>query len=96
MDRTMTTWRWKATALTLSLALLASWAGAAGRPAGDAELAAWVDERVRDWQPTPEERRFDEIGWARDIRDALRLAREQDRPVFLFTYDGTSLATYRC
>jgi hypothetical protein len=35
-----------------------------------------------------EERRLDEIGWAKDIREALRLSRESRRPVFLFTLDG--------
>jgi hypothetical protein len=84
-------WQW---AGALALGLLASAAG--GRPAGDGDLAAWVERRVRDWQPTPDERRFDEIGWARDIRDALRLAREHGRPVFLFTYDGAALANFRC
>jgi hypothetical protein len=55
-------------------------------PPGDP--SAWVDARVAAWQPTPEERRIDEIGWAPDIRQALRLARENRRPVFLFTHDG--------
>ena len=50
--------------------------------------AAWVDARVRAWQPTPAEKRWEGIGWARDLRDALRLAREHNRPVFLFTLDG--------
>ena len=47
-----------------------------------------VERRVRRWQPTAEERRFDEIGWAGDIREAIRLARRLGRPVFLFTHDG--------
>jgi hypothetical protein len=47
-----------------------------------------VERRVRQWQPTAEERRFDEIGWAADIREAIRLARRLGRPVFLFTHDG--------
>ena len=49
---------------------------------------AWVEQRVRELQPTAKEKRFDEIGWAEDIRDALRLAKENQRPVFLFTHDG--------
>ena len=83
-----------ALAAALGLALLAS-APAAERPADD-RVADWADRRVKEWQPQPDERRFDEIGWARDIRDALRLAREHRRPVFLFTYDGASMATFRC
>jgi hypothetical protein len=54
----------------------------------DQDLAAWVDQRVKDWQIKPEERPFDAIGWAKDIREAERLAREHQRPVFLFTHDG--------
>jgi hypothetical protein len=47
-----------------------------------------VERRVRRWQPTAEERRFDEIGWAGGVREAIRLARRHGRPVFLFTHDG--------
>jgi hypothetical protein len=49
---------------------------------------ARIDERVAALQPTADERRIDRIGWAPDIRSALRLAREHGRPVFLFTMDG--------
>jgi hypothetical protein len=49
---------------------------------------AWIDARVAALQPTADERRIDRIGWAPDIRSALRLAREHNRPVFLFTMDG--------
>jgi hypothetical protein len=61
----------------------------------DRDLVAWVDKRVQDWQPTDAERRFDEIGWVKDIREALRLANEHNRPVFLFTHDGR-MAIGRC
>jgi len=54
----------------------------------DADLAAFVDKRVKDWQPTAEERRFDEIGWCHSILEAERLAKEHKRPIFLFTHDG--------
>ena len=47
-----------------------------------------VRQRVAELQPKPEEKRFDEIGWAKDIRAAKRLAKEHNRPVFLFTHDG--------
>ena len=49
---------------------------------------AWVEQRVRELQPAASEKRFDEIGWADDIRDAKRLAAQHHRPVFLFTHDG--------
>jgi hypothetical protein len=61
----------------------------------DAELSAWMEKRVRDWQPTADERRFDDIGWVKDIREALRLGKETGRPVFLFTHDGR-MAIGRC
>jgi hypothetical protein len=50
--------------------------------------AARIDERVAALQPTADERRIDQIGWARDIRSALRIGRDHGRPVFLFTMDG--------
>src|SRR6266566_2077362 len=50
--------------------------------------ADWIDQRVKEWQPRAEEKRFDEIGWAADIRAAEKLAKENNRPVFLFTHDG--------
>jgi hypothetical protein len=64
-------------------------------PRADAELAAWVSKRVADWQPTREERRFDDIAWAGSLTEALRLARLYQRPVFLFTHDGR-MAIGRC
>ena len=61
----------------------------------DADLVTWVTKRVQDWQPSAAERRFDEIGWVQDIRTAERLAKEHNRPVFLFTHDG-HMAVGRC
>lgn len=52
------------------------------------QLVERVDRRVNEWQTTAEERRFDEIGWADDIREAIRLGKENRRPIFLFTHDG--------
>src|SRR5262245_4685675 len=67
----------------------------ASQPRSDDELTAWVAKRIQDWQPTREERRFDEIGWVTGIREALRLGKEHNRPVFLFTHDG-HMAVGRC
>ena len=72
--------------LVLSLAVPAAWAQK--KPIADAELARWIDQRVEERQPPAADKRFDEIGWAHDIRTALALAKEHDRPVFLFTHDG--------
>jgi hypothetical protein len=74
---------------------LAPPAVAADQP-GTARDRSWIEQRVDAWQPSKEERAFDTIGWARDLREAERLAKEQHRPIFLFTYDGASLAHYRC
>jgi hypothetical protein len=49
---------------------------------------SWIERRVQQLQPSRQEKRFDEIGWARDIRAAKTLARENNRSVFLFTHDG--------
>ena len=65
---------------------------AAGRPERD---STWIDRRVQEWQPTAKERRWEAIGWARDIREAERLAGIHHRPVFLFTHDGR-LSVGRC
>lgn len=65
------------------------------RPGNAADEPAWVSRRVRDLQPNAVERKIDRIGWARDIRAAERLAREHNRPVFLFTLDGR-MDTGRC
>jgi hypothetical protein len=73
-----------------------SWAAAASAalvaaalagPSGEHD-AVWVERRVEEMQPTSAERAIDRIGWAADLRSALRLARESGRPVFLFTMDG--------
>jgi len=56
---------------------------------------AWVQDRVQKLEPTAKERRIDEIGWAGSIREAERLAKENKRPVFLFTHDGR-INTGRC
>ena len=49
---------------------------------------AAIEQRIRELQPTASEKRFDDIGWARDIRHAKTLASQHNRPVFMFTHDG--------
>jgi hypothetical protein len=61
----------------------------------DDSLVAKVEKKVHQSQPKPEEKRFDLVGWAPDIFTAEKLAKQQNRPVFLFTYDGT-LETGHC
>jgi hypothetical protein len=62
-------------------------ADSAEKPAGARDFS-WIEQRVQELQPTAKERRIDEIGWAKDIRTAEKLAKENNRPVFLFTHDG--------
>jgi hypothetical protein len=64
-------------------------------PPADDQVRATVDARVTEWWPTADEKRFDQIGWAADIRTARKLAAEHDRPLFLFTMDGR-VNTGRC
>jgi hypothetical protein len=54
-----------------------------------------VEEKIHDALPTKAEKRFDEIGWAADIRTAERLAKQYRRPILLFTHDG-QISTGRC
>src|SRR4029077_14396029 len=42
----------------------------------------------REWEPRPEERRFDDIGWAKTLPDAIRLARESGRAIFVVAHVG--------
>jgi hypothetical protein len=73
-------------ALAVLTVLTAAGAAPVGPPAGDP--SGWVDRKVADCSPKPEERRFDRTGWLTDIRSALELANRHNRPVFLFTHDG--------
>jgi hypothetical protein len=52
------------------------------------EDLSWVDGRVAEWQPVSDEKRFDQIGWAKDIREAERLGKENGRPVLLLNTTG--------
>src|SRR5262245_13979404 len=61
----------------------------------DHQLANWVEQCVQQWPLTAAERRVEEIGWAKDIREAERLAKKHNRPIFLFIYDGR-MAIGRC
>ena len=67
--------------------LFAAFADAADRQSESKDFA-WVQARVEKIGVKPEERALDQIGWAKDIREAKRLAKETGRPVFLFTHDG--------
>ena len=85
----------KGTALLLLGALGAGAAGAAPPKVADADVVSGVAQRVRAWQPTADERVFDEIAWVNGLVEAQRLAKKHGRPVFLFTHDG-HMAVGRC
>lgn len=59
------------------------------------EDLSWIDKKIEDLQPKSSEKKFDQIGWVRELREAERLAKEHGRGVFLFTHDGR-MATGRC
>ena len=72
----------------VSLILIVGQAWAQEKSQSVQELRARVDRQVADWQPTAEEKRFDQIGWCASLLEAEKLAREHQRPIFLFTHDG--------
>ena len=89
----------EASVLTIALIGLLATCGNV-RAAGPADVS-WIDRRILDWELSQEERRFDEIGWAGDLVAAEPLAREQNRPLFVFTYSGSAtednaIALRRC
>jgi hypothetical protein len=61
----------------------------------DARVVRWVGKTVSERQPPPEDKRFDEIGWVTDIRTAIALGKEHNRPIVLYTGDGR-INTGRC
>jgi RNA polymerase sigma-70 factor, ECF subfamily len=62
------------------------WGGNADEPPPP-DLAK-IERRVREWQPRPDEKRFDEIGWAPSLRDAVRLAQVHGRPIAILALAG--------
>ena len=75
--------------------ILATLALAAGMALAQEKTPAWVDGRILEIRPTAEERKFDTIAWVPSIREALKLAKENNRPLMMFTYDG-QMHTGRC
>ena len=61
----------------------------------DSKVVRWVEKTVAERQPGPEDKRFDEIGWVTDIRTAIKLGVEHNRPIFLSTGEGR-INTGRC
>ena len=61
----------------------------------DARVVRWVEKTVDERQPPAEDKRFDEIAWVTDIRTAIALGKEYNRPIVLYTGDGR-INTGRC
>lgn len=68
---------------------------ATGGTISDGKVVRWVEKTVAERQAPAEDKRFDEIGWVTDIRTAINLGKEHDRPIFLLTVDGR-INTGRC
>jgi hypothetical protein len=87
--------------IALTIGLLIAVDGTGATPAGagdrisDAKVVRWVDKAVAERQATAQDKRFDEIGWVTDIRSAIRLGKENNRPIFLYVGDGR-INTGRC
>ncbi len=87
--------------LALLVACIAMNAAVHSADAADHEFSEMIKQRVQDWQPTKDERLLDQVGWASDLVEAQRLAKKHDRPLFVFTYSGSTtranaIALQRC
>jgi hypothetical protein len=83
---------------TLAPAADAGAAPAATPPATDLPdilALSGINKKAEVCQVTPDERKFDRIGWSTTLLAAEKLAKENGRPVFLFTHDGR-INTGRC
>ena len=59
------------------------------------KLILQIEKKVHNALPTKDEKLFDQIAWVKDIRNAERLAKQNRRPIVLFTGDG-NIGTGRC
>jgi len=83
----------KLAAGTVALAAVVStagflWVGEPDPPPPLPPEFAWIQRRVDEWQPTREEKRFDEVAWAKDLRRARELSRQHGRPQLVITFAG--------
>jgi hypothetical protein len=70
--------------------------GRDGRPAiSDGNVVRWVEKTIAERQPPAADKLFDRIAWVTDIRTAIQLGKEYNRPIFLYTGDGR-INTGRC
>lgn len=60
-------------------------------PVSAESAEAWaskVDKRLSHMRPKPEEHKFDLIGWAPSLHEAVAAAKSSKRLLFVFTNDG--------
>jgi len=81
--------------LTLLFGCVVAAGCATGGSLSDGKVVGWVQRTVAERQATAEDKRFDEIGWVTDIRTAIQLGKEHNRPIFLYTGNGR-INTGRC
>ena len=77
------------------LFVVAACVGTTQAAVSDKFLVKWVNQRVSSLRPRASDKPFEQIGWADDLRQALRMAKDHHRPIFLFTHDGR-INTGRC
>jgi hypothetical protein len=75
-------------ALFRTLALLGAVAVQEPAKTSPVDEFARIEQWIKDWQPTAEDRHFEQIGWAKDIPEAIRLSKQHARPIFVFTHKG--------
>ena len=69
------------------LTLAALWGTPAPQEAAKDDFAR-IDRWIQEWQPTIADRKFEEIGWVKEISDAIKLGKQHGRPVLVFTHKG--------
>lgn len=70
------------------LTLAALWGAPAAQEGAKTDEFARIDKWIQEWQPTAGDRKFEEIGWVKEISEAMKLAKQHGRPVLVFTHKG--------
>jgi len=79
----------------LTATTIASVCGISSAEVSDKYLVSWVEQRAEKLETRFSNRPMDQIGWAESLGRALAVAKEHNRPVFLFTLEG-HMNTGRC
>jgi hypothetical protein len=81
--------------LGLLLGGVVATACATGGAISDGKVVGWVEKTIAERQPPAKDKLFDQIAWVTDIRTAIQLGKQYNRPIFLYTGDGR-INTGRC